>query len=390
MLNREATMKLLSFTRIFRSTSLSTYLVTTSIFSVLLVLVSMYMEKATSRVCERYNAAAKKEYPIIEGAWRKIEPLPHQSEVTLISQLKWTREKSKQLYYMVQQWEGPISIAILLPWPEELPQIVQELLEHPLLSNRKNVDLQFVRGDGEEEFYPINLMRNIGLHHARTDYVFIVDIDAIPNIGLYQSLKRHIISDDLNDRTAVAVPVFEFRTPEDIVPVPSHKHEVISLLMNNKSIPSLFTMYCPSHYVTNYTNWITADKPYYVAFQRHCEPYIMVKRSEIPDFKEYFVNGFYDRTSHVEELAAMGFRFQVIPDGWLFDHPHSRTPRSYFQMCADVQNGHFAQYLSGKYQFPSEFWFKVRDSVIYTLVNLNVMSPPCLTSWEAFLKTSTH
>ncbi len=39
--------------------------------------------------------------------------------------------------------------------------------------------------------YPTNFLRNIGLRGVRTEYVFIIDVDFIPNKDIYNHIKLY-------------------------------------------------------------------------------------------------------------------------------------------------------------------------------------------------------
>lgn len=48
-----------------------------------------------------------------------------------------------------------------------------------------------------QDFYPVNLLRNVALQQVNTPYVFLTDIDFLPMFGLYSYLKKSIQSLDL-------------------------------------------------------------------------------------------------------------------------------------------------------------------------------------------------
>lgn len=41
-----------------------------------------------------------------------------------------------------------------------------------------------------QNFYPVNFLRNVGVQHVNTPYVFLTDIDFLPMLGLYSYLRK--------------------------------------------------------------------------------------------------------------------------------------------------------------------------------------------------------
>lgn len=41
-----------------------------------------------------------------------------------------------------------------------------------------------------QNFYPVNFLRNVGVQHVNTPYVFLTDIDFLPMFGLYVYLRK--------------------------------------------------------------------------------------------------------------------------------------------------------------------------------------------------------
>lgn len=56
-----------------------------------------------------------------------------------------------------------------------------------------------------QDFYPVNLLRNVGLEQVNTPYVFLTDIDFLPMYGLYTYLKKYIQSQDLESSKKVSI-----------------------------------------------------------------------------------------------------------------------------------------------------------------------------------------
>lgn len=93
---------------------------------------------------------------------------------------------------------GPISVTLYVTDPEF--QECQKFIENSeILQDRLNVAYHVVFKDGE--YYPINILRNVGLANVNTPYVFLADIDFLPMHMLYSVLKNHLGSiKDINKK----------------------------------------------------------------------------------------------------------------------------------------------------------------------------------------------
>ena len=62
-----------------------------------------------------------------------------------------------------------------------------------------------------QEFYPVNYLRNTAMAYVSSAYIFQLDIDFLPQFGLYESLKNHIanLKIRVSDKIALIVPAFE-------------------------------------------------------------------------------------------------------------------------------------------------------------------------------------
>lgn len=52
--------------------------------------------------------------------------------------------------------------------------------------------------------YPVNQLRNVALDQAKTDYVFLTDIDFLPMNGLYEYLKDAAAKHDISKQKLVS------------------------------------------------------------------------------------------------------------------------------------------------------------------------------------------
>lgn len=43
-----------------------------------------------------------------------------------------------------------------------------------------------------QDYYPINVLRNVAMRYVNTPYIFLADIDFVPMVSLYENIKTHI------------------------------------------------------------------------------------------------------------------------------------------------------------------------------------------------------
>lgn len=62
-----------------------------------------------------------------------------------------------------------------------------------------------------QDLYPINYLRNTAISYVSTPFVFQLDVDFLPQLGLYENLMNHINRLNINesDKIALIVPAFE-------------------------------------------------------------------------------------------------------------------------------------------------------------------------------------
>ena len=88
---------------------------------------------------------------------------------------------------LCSKWQGPISLALYLS-DAEADQLVKLAQNSEVLKKRQNVGYHVVYKEGD--FFPINYLRNVALELSQTDYVFLSDVDFLPSLDTYESLKK--------------------------------------------------------------------------------------------------------------------------------------------------------------------------------------------------------
>ncbi|KAL1459095.1 hypothetical protein WDU94_011103 [Cyamophila willieti] len=200
-----------------------------------------------------------------------------------------------------------------------------DLRRSPLSSNsealrsRRNIGYHVVYKEGN--FYPINMLRNVALDQVNTPYVFLLDIDFLPMLGLYSYLKSTIRAMDMHDRKKVlVVPAFE--TQRYRTAFPSSKQSLVSMLAEGALYTFRYHVWRQGHAPTNYTRWINASAPYRIDWAPDFEPYIVAHR-DLPRYDTRFVGFGWNKVSHIMELYASNYQFFVLPDAFIIHLPHA-------------------------------------------------------------------
>uniref|UniRef100_A0AAR2L0I2 LARGE xylosyl- and glucuronyltransferase 2 n=1 Tax=Pygocentrus nattereri TaxID=42514 RepID=A0AAR2L0I2_PYGNA len=222
------------------------------------------------------------------------------TDITLVAQL--SMDRLQMLEAICKHWEGPISLALYMS-DAEAQQFLRYAQASEVLKNRKNVGYHIVYKEGQ--FYPVNLVRNVALHNAKTPYVFLTDIDFLPMYGLYDYLRYHV--------------------------------------------------WTKGHAPTNYAKWRTATTPYKVEWEADFEPYVVVRR-DCPEYDQRFVGFGWNKVSHIMELDAQEYDLIVLPNAFMIHMPHApsfdiskfRSSPGY-RYCLTTLKDEFHQDLSRKY-----------------------------------------
>ncbi|KAK3932404.1 LARGE xylosyl- and glucuronyltransferase 2 [Frankliniella fusca] len=279
----------------------------------------------------------------------QYEPSPDGFDVTLVTQLSMDRLQMVEL--LCQHWEGPISLTLYLS-DAEAQQFLLYALSSQLLSSRKNIGFHIVYKEGN--FYPVNLLRNVGLQQVDTPYVFLSDVDFLPMYGLYPTLKKAIQAQNMqNEEKALVIPAFE--TQRYRITFPKSKAELLHMLDMGTLFTFRYHVWTKGHAPTNFAKWRTATTPYKVQWEPDFEPYIVV-RASVPQYDTRFVGFGWNKVSHIMELESLGFQWVVLPNAFMVHMPHAPSfdiakfrGSSQYRRCLKVLKTEFVKDLNKKY-----------------------------------------
>lgn len=257
---------------------------------------------------------------------RSTYAVDRQEDITLITHV--TVDRFYKLLDMVLVWEGPISVVLYAQMQSD--QLTKALAIYdsspPLLYY---VDLHVVYANNTR--YPANVLRNLAIKEARSDYVFSLDVDLITSGQMHSQLKRFLKSDShlaaaftqpKTYRVALVVPAFE----SDLTwqSLPRTKEELAKSLNEQITRPVNLDRCSKCHGPTNYDYWIRAKAPYRAHFHWIYEPYLILRKTaDLPLFEERLKGYGFDKNFHTWHLALAGYSFWVLPDVFVvhINHP---------------------------------------------------------------------
>ena len=279
------------------------------------------------------------------------------TDVSIMTQ--FSLDRYPQFLDLSQQWKGHISAAVYLN-SSEIPQITKLYNELPV-DSKISFHLVLNTGNYTGE-YPINFMRNVALDFAVTDYVFLVDVDFLPNPDAHSQILEQIHDLDMEHKPnqALVIPAFEreVRGKSQIIKpsqLPKTKNALRELIFDERDYFTFHRQYRPNHAATDYQKWYRTGLRYPIQFRVPFEPFVVVHRKAAPRFYSAFTGYGYARKSWAEELAVSGFRFHVIPNSFLIhiNHEH-KGPFKPEKRPISIQNNEiyqqFHKYIQDRYQ----------------------------------------
>lgn len=252
----------------------------------------------------------------------EIEPIDN--DVTLVVHL--SLDRLQVLDELAFQWRGPISAALYLS-ELETNLFLESVRNSENLARRKNIGYHLAFRDHGFN-YPINKLRNIALKNAITPYVFLSDIDFLPQANLYDYLRLTITEMTTRNgvnplaKRALVVPAFE--NLQYKFDFPSNKIELLTQL--NMGSVSVFRgqIWPQGQAATDYARWRTSTKPYRVEWEPEYEPFVVTSR-DVPNFDERFVGFGWNKVEHIMQLAALDYEFLVLPEAFMIHKFHSAS-----------------------------------------------------------------
>lgn len=168
--------------------------------------------------------------------------------------------------------------------------------------------------------YPHNMLRNVAIKNTKTEFVFMIDIDMLPSLGLRKDFSKFIEVADkfLPNLTAFVIPSFEAKAN---VSFPADKKALLKQWDAGEIRPFYYEVCWKCQRHTDYDTWKEIDASqlkiaYNVPWKDPWEPFFITRRF-MPVFDERFKQYGFNRISHVCELHVAGYTLSVLSNAFL-------------------------------------------------------------------------
>nr|CAG8436661.1 9340_t:CDS:10 [Entrophospora candida] len=260
--------------------------------------------------------------------------------ITLVSQ--FSANRLTRFEQAISVWPGPISVVLYLLDPEDVNQLVKyfEMDKNLYLYNR--ISMTIIKPNYLSDNYlkyPINKLRNIGIKTAPSNYIFVMDADFVPTRNLYHFSMENLIpilesppnnnNDNNNNRyyqkpTAFVVPCVAIHE-NYFGKFPNTISELRDLY--NKGIAYItdpFAGHGPTGTQILLSHQLYNSNPFYeICYESQWEPYYIISKSS-PYYDERFENQGGDKQQHALSLNALGYRFLVLKDHFIYHMDHRK------------------------------------------------------------------
>ncbi|KAG0309329.1 hypothetical protein BGZ98_003444 [Dissophora globulifera] len=249
-------------------------------------------------------------------------------DVTMVAQFSISR--LDRFEHARAVWAGPISVVIFLATNSDIAELKAYFERPGKLELYNSITLTIVKPNyslGTHTRYPINHLRNIGIQTASTDYIYVIDADFVPTSKLYSFAKTSLVPllEKSTEPVAYVVPClaikvdFKGKYPDTI-------KELQPLMKSGMAyITDPRAGHGPTFTPLFMNTVLFGNSPAYeVCYESQWEPYYIVKRAPPhPYYDERFKNQGGDKQSHALLLNAIGFKFLVLRDHFMYhmDHP---------------------------------------------------------------------
>ena len=268
-------------------------------------------------------------------------------DISIVTMMHPSPEMFKRLEKMAINWSGHISVAVFIDSNSDKTRsktkkkIRQfQLKNQQLLGTRCSFHLvtDLVENRGSDvNVFPRNVLRNVAMNNAMTDYVLVLDIDLVPSINAHDLLKRHLqtletknqVNNDASQKYALVVPAFEKSSKygKEFKDIASTKEELLQMIQEVQKSYKMFlnSTKVQAHNATNYEKWYASKESemYEVNYEVDYEPYVVVhKDSQLPPFWEHFSGFGRNKLTFIEELFISGYKFFVASDSFVVHKNH--------------------------------------------------------------------
>ncbi|XP_078491692.1 beta-1,4-glucuronyltransferase 1 [Ciona intestinalis] len=300
------------------------------------------------------------------------------------------------LVELLDRWDGPVSCSVFVPNQDAsfaddaikrlrqcFPKIDRHVSFHLVYPSTHIADLSLVgtwlelscsellvrlENFGYQNYdvagisFPHNALRNAARSGVLTQYVLLVDIDVMPNVGLRNQFiefanRNSLFNTSVMDLTAYVVPVFEVLAGLEF---PKDKKQLLNGVENGSVRPFHNETCWWCHKTEDFERWksFPQSENLNVAFiaewDKSWEPFYIARR-DVPMFDERFKQYGFDRIQQICEMYVAGYGFSVLDNAFLTHHGWKTAGGFYAKKDSDnaqnwiLFNYHFKDNLLTKY-----------------------------------------
>jgi hypothetical protein len=297
-------------------------------------------------------------------------------DFTLAIQISWSRFWIME--HQCRRWGAhPLSLAV---WIEKYEQTNQSYAESVRVSLKNmgcslemiTVSVLQSASAKQDQYYPVNRLRNLALSQVKSSHVIIMDADFLVSPDLYRNLGVHRAVLAKNYTVTLVIPAFEIRSkckPVEsircrkfhIQKAPVNKQELLQLFnsgnrkekqqgpgstkpllrgakssravtQNDTMIPLKIAKFHAGQTSTRYQTWANQNANSLMPIKSmHCryEPYVVVRYCrDTPPFQEAFTGYGKNKITWMWHLRALSYELFQIGSAFSVHIPH-KASRAY-------------------------------------------------------------
>ena len=115
--------------------------------------------------------------------------------------------------------------------------------------------------------YPQNHLRNQARINCQTEYIYLIDVDIIPCIGMADNLDQFLRNSQCDKLCAYVIPVYEV---DEKAGFPRNKSEMLKLTKDKKARPFHQKIYATAQSATDYAMWVNTSALRYYNIMYYC------------------------------------------------------------------------------------------------------------------------
>eukprot|EP00980_Cylindrotheca_fusiformis_P023084 scaffold10099_cov149-Cylindrotheca_fusiformis.AAC.3 len=239
---------------------------------------------------------------VLKNCVQRREHVNGSNDVVLATHI--SPNKLEVLQIQLKYWSGPASVAVYIRSQADISRFYHFWQQHYNDLNRTSFHLVIEKNSSQ--MYPHNVLRNVAMDAAETDYALFIDVDFIPfprgcHDRLIHAMQRN---PSLLERkkTLFIFPAFQLLPPvngthatEEMLP--ASKAEIRGLIKDSKMRPFHINVSYGGHGPTQFSKWIRKAATendegdfYEISLDarqsEYFEPYVFAYKHELPRYWE--------------------------------------------------------------------------------------------------------